>query len=158
MYCNHVAFFFFCNIGPSVSSGKTISIIHCSDSEDKAFQEEVLKLYNRFGRSLGYRCHLDKLELIQIAENKYRYAVKSVQQSDFLFICVSPELKRIFDSPSEEISDRLEGLFGVVISNYLGRISLKVQAINNDLDKCKHIEAKTNDRRVRCFSNILAPL
>lgn len=94
--------------GPSVSSGKTISIIHCCDLEGEAFREEVLKLYNRFGCSLGYRCHLDKLELIQIAEHKFRYALKSVQQSDFLFICVSPELKRIFDSPPEEISDSLE--------------------------------------------------
>lgn len=112
-------FYFFCNIGPSVSSGKTISIIHCSDLEGEAFREEVLKLYNRFERSLGYRCHLDKLELIQVAEHKFRYAIKSVQESDFLFICVSPELKRIFDSPPEEISDSLEGLFGVVLSKYL---------------------------------------
>ena len=102
-----------------MSSGKTISIIHCSDLEGEAFREEVLKLYNRFGSSLGYRCHLDKLELIQIAEHKFRYAVKSVQQSDFLFICVSPELKRIFDSSPEEISDSLEGWFGVVLSIYL---------------------------------------
>lgn len=94
--------------GPTVSSGKTISIIHCYDLEGEAFRDEVLKLYNRFGCSLGYRCHLDKLELIQIAEHKFRYALKSVQQSDFLFICVSPELKRIFDSPPEEISDSLE--------------------------------------------------
>ena len=105
---------FFYNIEPSVSSEKTISIIHCFDLEEEAF-EEALKLYNVFGRSLGYKCHLDKLELIQIAENKFRYALRSVQQSDFLFICVSPELKRIFDSPPEEISDSLEGWFGVWI-------------------------------------------
>ena len=95
-----------------MSSGKTISIIHCSEKEkEKAFQEEVLKLYNHFGRSLGYKCHLDKLEIIKVAENKFRYAVRSVQQSDFVFICVSPELKRIFDSSPEEISDSLEGWF-----------------------------------------------
>lgn len=98
-----------------MSSGKTISIIHCSDLEGEAFREEVLKLYNRFGRSLGYKCHLDKLEPIQVAENKFRFALNSVHYSDFLFICVSPELKRIFDSPLEEISHSLEGLFGVVI-------------------------------------------
>jgi len=106
-----------------VSSGKTISIIHCSDREGEAFREEVLKLYNHFG-SLGYRCHLDKLELIQVAEHKFRYAIKSVQQSDFLFICVSPELKIIFDSPPEEISDSLEGLSGVVLSKYLSPSSI----------------------------------
>ena len=94
-----------------MSAGKTISIIHCSDLEEKAFQEEIFKLYNRFGRSLGYKCHLDKLEIVKIAENKFRYAARSVQQSDFLFICVSPELKRIFDSSLEEISDSLEGWF-----------------------------------------------
>ncbi|KAL9955230.1 hypothetical protein ACROYT_G036522 [Oculina patagonica] len=94
---------------PSVSSGKTISIIHYSDLEDKSFQEEVWKLYNHFGLSLGYKCHLDKLEIIKVAENKFRYALRSVQGSDFVFICVSPELKRIFDSSPEEISDSLEG-------------------------------------------------
>jgi len=110
MYCNHVGIFHFCNIGPSVSSGKTISIIHCSDLEGKDFGQEVSKLHNRFGCfGLGYKCHWDKLELIQVAENKFRYALKSVQQSDFLFICVSPKLKIIFDSPPEEISDSLEG-------------------------------------------------
>lgn len=108
--------FCFSDIGPwpSVSSEKTISIIHCSDLEDKAFQEEVWKLYNQFGRSLGYKCHLDKLEIIKVAENKFRYAVRSVQESDFVFICISPELKRIFDSSPEEISDSLGGWFVAV--------------------------------------------
>lgn len=88
---------FFYNIEPSVSSEKTISIIHCFDLEEEAFEEAL------------------KLEPIQVAENKFRFALNSVQYSDFLFICVSPELKRIFDSPLEEISHSLEGLFGVVI-------------------------------------------
>lgn len=102
---------FFYDIGPSGNSGKTISIIHCSDLEGKAFQEKVFDLYDQFSRTLGYKCHLDKLEIVKVAENKFRYAVKSVQQSDFVFICISPELKRIFDSSLEEISDSLEGWF-----------------------------------------------
>ncbi len=121
--------FCFPDIGPcpSVSSGKTISIIHYSDLEDKSFQEEVWKLYNHFGLSLGYKCHLDKLEIIKVAENKFRYALRSVQGSDFVFICVSPELKRIFDSSPEEISDSLEGWFVVVISKNFTPFSLKVK-------------------------------
>jgi len=35
--------------------------------------------------------------------------VRRVKQSDFVFICVSPQLKKIFDSSVEEISDQLEG-------------------------------------------------
>ena len=85
-------------------SGKTISFIHCFDSEGKAFKEEVLKLFDRFGRCLGYKCHLDKSETIQVAENKFRYVLNNVLNSDFVFICVSPELKRIFDSSLEELS------------------------------------------------------
>ena len=76
------------------------------------FREEVWKLFESF-KHLGYNCHLDKLELLKIAENKYRYAVKQVKQSDFLFICVSPELKRIFDSPPEDISDCLDGIYHI---------------------------------------------
>lgn len=91
-----------------LSSGKTISIIHCFHLEGKDFQEEVLKLYSHFSRDLGYKCHLDKLEIVKVAENKFRYAMKSVQESDFVFICVSPELRRIFDLSPEEISDSLE--------------------------------------------------
>ena len=97
-----------------MSSGKSISIIHCSDFKEEFFQKGVLKLYSRF-ETLGYKCYLDKLEMLKIAENKFRYAVGRVQLSDFLFICVSPELKRIFDSNLEEISDQLEG--GLVLSS-----------------------------------------
>lgn len=89
-------------------SGKTISIIHCSQLEGNAFEGEVSKLYYHFSKNLGYKCHLDKVELVKVAENMFRWAVKSVQQSDFVFICVSPQLKRIFDSPHEEISGSLE--------------------------------------------------
>lgn len=74
-----------------MSSEKTISFIHCFDSEG-----EVFKLYDRFGQR--YKCHLDKLETIEIAENKFLYALNSVQNSDIVFLCVFPELKRIFDS------------------------------------------------------------
>lgn len=88
-----------------MSSGKTISFIHCFDSEGKAFKEEVLKLYDRFGRCLGYKCHLDKAETIQVAENQFRYVLNNVQNRDFVFICVSPELKRIFDSSLKEIKN-----------------------------------------------------
>jgi len=101
--------FRFYNIDPCVSSGKTISFIHCFDLEGKAFKEEVLKLYDRFGRCLGYKCHLDKSETIQVAENKFRYVLNNVKDSDFVFICVSPKLKRIFDLPHKEISNSLEG-------------------------------------------------
>ena len=101
--------FLVCYTGPSVSSGKSISIIHCSDLEEESFTTEVVELHRHFNEKLGYKCHLDKLEMLQIAENKFRYAVRRVQRSDFLFICVSPELKRIFDSSVEEISDQLEG-------------------------------------------------
>ena len=69
----------------------------------------MLELYHYFNEVLGYKCHLDKLEMLQIAENKFRYALRRVQHSDFVFICVSPELKRIFDSNVEEIKDHLEG-------------------------------------------------
>lgn len=103
-------FFFFLNDLAPIGSGKTISIIHCSHLEGKAFQEEVSKLYYHFSKNLGYKCHLDKLELVEVAENMFRWAMKSVQQSNFVFICVSPELKKIFDLPSKEISDSLEGL------------------------------------------------
>lgn len=92
---------------PTVS-GKTISIIHCSQLEGTPFEQEVSKLYYHFSKNLGYKCHLDKVELVKVAENMFRWAVKSVQQSDFVFICVSPHLKRIFDSPHEEISGSLE--------------------------------------------------
>ena len=79
-----------------MSSEKTISFIHCFDSEGEVFKEEVFKLYDRFGQR--YKCHLDKLETIEIAENKFLYALNSVQNSDIVFLCVFPELKRIFDS------------------------------------------------------------
>ena len=102
----------FYNIDPSVSSEKTIFFIHCFDLEGKAFKEEVLKLYDRFGQHWGYNCHLDKLETIQVAENKFRYVLNSVKKSDFVFICVSPGLKRIFDSSQKEISNSLGGWFG----------------------------------------------
>ena len=108
LYWNLV-FFFFYNIEPPVSSEKTISFIHCFDLEGEAFKEEVLRLYDRFGQCLGYRCHLDKLETIQVAENKFRYVLNNVQNSNFVFICVSPELKRIFDSSHKEISNSLDG-------------------------------------------------
>lgn len=103
---------FFLYTDPPVSSEKTISFIHCFDSEGEAFKEEVFKLYDRFGQCLRYKCHLDKLETIEVAENKFRYALNSVQNSDIVFLCVSPELKRIFDSSREELSDSLEGWFG----------------------------------------------
>ena len=67
-------------------------------------------MYYHFSKNLGYKCHLDILELVEVAENKFRWAMKSVQLSNFVFICVSPELKKIFDLPSKEISDSLEGL------------------------------------------------
>lgn len=109
--------FIYCT-GPSVSCGKSISIIHCSDLEEGSFETDVLKLYNHFSE-LGYKCHLDKLEMLQIAEHKFRYALRRVQHSDFLFICVSPQLKKIFDSPVYEISDQLEGEFlSIPISRY----------------------------------------
>ena len=101
--------------GPSVSSGKSISIIHCSDLEEESYQTEVLKLYDHFSEKLGYKCHLDKLEMWKIAENKFRYALRRVQHSDFVFICVSPELKRIFDSSLEDISEQLEGWLVLVL-------------------------------------------
>lgn len=66
-------------------------------------------MYHHFNEELGYKCHLDKLEMLKVAENKFRYAVRRVKQSDFVFICVSQQLKRIFDSSVEEISDQLEG-------------------------------------------------
>ena len=101
--------FLFYHLDPPVSSEKTISFIHCFDLEGEAFKEEVLKLCHRFGRCLGYNCHLDKLETIQVAENKFRYVLNNVQKSNIVFVCVSPELKRIFDLPLEEISDSLDG-------------------------------------------------
>lgn len=94
--------------GPTVSCGKSISMIHCFDLEDEAYRKEGFKLYHHFNEELGYKCHLDKLEMLKVAENKFRYAVRRVKQSDFVFICVSPQLKRIFDSSVEEISDQLE--------------------------------------------------
>lgn len=94
--------------GPTVSSGKSISIIHCFDLEDEAYQNECWKLYNHFNEELGYKCHLDKPEMLQITEHKFRYALRRVKQTDFVFICVSPQLKRIFDSSFEEISDLWE--------------------------------------------------
>lgn len=93
---------------PPVSAEKTISFIHIFDLEGEAFKEEVLKLYDHFGRCLGYKCHLDKLETIQVAENKFRYVLNNVQNSNFVFICVSPELKRIFDLSRKEISGSLD--------------------------------------------------
>jgi len=51
----------------------------------------------------------------KIAENKFRYALRRVQHSDFVFICVSPELKRIFDSSLEDISEQLEGWLVLVL-------------------------------------------
>ena len=68
----------------------------------------MLELYHHFNEVLGYKCHLDKLEM-QVPENKFRYALRRVHHSDFVFICVSPALKRIFDSNVEEIKDHLEG-------------------------------------------------
>ena len=49
--------------------------------------------------------------MVKIAENMFRYVVQRVKQSDFLFICVSPQLKSLFDSSADEISDKLEGWF-----------------------------------------------
>ena len=103
--------FLFYHLGPPVSSEKTISFIHCFDLEGEAFKEEVLKLYHRFGRCLGYNCHFDKSETIQVAQNKFRYVLNNIQKSNFVFICVSPELKRIFDLSLEEISNSLDGWF-----------------------------------------------
>lgn len=76
--------------------------------EERAFEDEVLKLFYHFSENLAYKCHLDKLEMVKVAENKLRWAMQSVHRSDFLFICVSPELKRIFDLPPKEISTSLE--------------------------------------------------
>ena len=101
--------FRFYNIEPLVSSEKTISFIHCFDLEGEPFKEEVLKLHHRFGGCLGYKCHLDKLETIQVAENKFRYVLNNIQNSNFVFICVSPELNRIFDSPLEKVNKSLGG-------------------------------------------------
>ena len=98
-----------------MSSEKTIFFIHCFDLEGRAFKEEVFKLYHRFRRDWKYKCHLDKLETIEVAENKFRYVLNSVHNSDLLFICVSPELKRIFDSSCTEISDSLEGWLSFLI-------------------------------------------
>jgi len=41
--------------------------------------------------------------------------LRRVQHSDFVFICVSPELKRIFDSSLEDISEQLEGWLVLVL-------------------------------------------
>ena len=107
LFC--ILLFCFFSAGPSVSAGKSISIIHCSDQEGKAFQKKIFELYDYFSKTLGYKCYLDKLEVVKIAENMFRYVVQRVKQSDFLFICVSPQLKSLFDSSVDEISDKLEG-------------------------------------------------
>lgn len=107
MFC--ILLFCFFSAGPSVSSGKSISIIHCSDQEGEAFRKKIFELYDYFSKTLGYKCYLDKLEVVKIAENMFRYVVQRVKQSDFLFICVSPQLKSLFDSSADEISDKLEG-------------------------------------------------
>ena len=64
--------------------------------------EEAKKLYMTFRSYPHYDCRMEAVDSLEMAEDKPLYIMREIMAGDFVFICVSPILKEIFDAGIKE--------------------------------------------------------
>lgn len=58
----------------------------------------------------GYQCTMFAMDFNEVLEiGQYRYNLEQVNKADYLFLCVSEKLKKIFEGPNKEVKKMYDG-------------------------------------------------
>lgn len=84
----------------SSEESKRVFIVYGKDTI-----EEAKKLYLTFRSHPHYDCRMEAVDSLEMAEDKPLYIMREIMAGDFVFICVSPLLKEIFEAGIKEDGD-----------------------------------------------------